>query len=83
MLSRFFSKSESFANLGNFHLISVDRLRRDGRRSVEDSDRIRTSLHAPDPKINVRNPTRVVPEVAGIAIYLLFHVIRFERICGT
>jgi hypothetical protein len=51
------------------------RLRRDGRRSVEDNDRIRQSLHAPDPKINIRNPTRVVPEVAGMISPILLHEI--------
>ena len=42
-----------------------NRLRRDGRRAVEDSDRVRASLHAPDPKLATRNPTRVLPDVAG------------------
>jgi hypothetical protein len=32
---------------------------------VEDSDRVRASLHAPDPKLATRNPTRVLPDVAG------------------
>ena len=32
---------------------------------MEDSDRVRASLHAPDPKLATRNPTRVLPDVAG------------------
>jgi hypothetical protein len=36
---------------------------------VEDSDRVRASLHAPDPKLATRNPTRVLPDVAGERSY--------------
>jgi hypothetical protein len=48
----------------------IFRLRRDGRRAVEDSDRVRASLHAPDPKLATKNPARVLPDVAGTFLLL-------------
>lgn len=71
------------------------RLRRDGRRAVEDIDRVRASLHAPDPKMTTKNPTRLLPDVAGnidlilirssivfiVQLNLLLNLVTIFRIC--
>ena len=53
--------------------IKICRLRRDGRRAVEDSDRVRTALHGPNANFTAKYPLRNVPDVTGTGIAL--HVV--------
>ena len=45
----------------------IPRLRRDGRRAVEDSDRVRAALHGPNANLTAKYPLRNVPDVNGFS----------------